>query len=316
MGGVAANTVGINHFIAYVFLPIGKIAFDTFLAISTWFLVDSVFKPEKFIRIWFQVLFYNIVFTVITIIIGYDHSVGWRQLIGSLFPILGNSHGFASTYLLFLLTVPILKMLIEKFNLATIKFLTVLGFLIQVFSAPVGVIIGYSQPYRSELLLFVLCYFIAYLMKNSNISNVHTLKARLACVAIILLCYIAYFIPYYPADESSVFNICAGFAVFLLFKGIEIKQSKMINFVATTTFGILLFHDHNVFRVTFWHYIWKDEFDYYGVMRFTGCYLITAVIIFIIGMIIDCVRKKLFEAGTMKTLFIKKAVLKLSDLYH
>lgn len=47
-GGGTNIDGSINKWIAYSFVPLGKICFNTFIAISMWFLVDSEFKFKKF----------------------------------------------------------------------------------------------------------------------------------------------------------------------------------------------------------------------------------------------------------------------------
>lgn len=46
-----------------------------------------------------------------------------------------------------------------------------------------------------------------------------------------------------------------GVSIFLFFKNLKIKQSKLINQIAATTFGILLIHANSATMRTF---VWKD----------------------------------------------------------
>lgn len=319
-GGLVISCDGGSRLFAKAFFPVGKIAFDTFLAISTWFMVEASFKPKKFISMWLQVLFYNVVFTIATIMIRYERLSygGMRALVGSFFPILGNSHGFASTYLLFLLIVPLLKVIINHLEKKIIYFVTVLLFCIQVLSAPIGVLIGYAQPYRSELLLFVLFYFVSYCLKNYNSQKVDIglHKKRIIFIVVISLSYMAAYIPYFPNDESSIFNIFGGYAFFFLARSITVRTSKIINGIAETTFGILLFHDHNVFRNTLWHLVGTEKWSTYSLVSFIANYLGAVVIIFIIGMLIEIIRKKAIDNLIMQTMPVKRISEKLNLIYR
>ena len=107
-----------NRIIALLVLPAGKICFNCFVAISTWYLVRSSVRGTKFIKVWLQVLFYNLLMLGLTVALGQElgENVTWRQWLGACFPILGNSHGYAASYLAFYLLVPFLKLLAERIN--------------------------------------------------------------------------------------------------------------------------------------------------------------------------------------------------------
>lgn len=66
-GGAVGMDICGNRNIALFFLPAGKIAFDAFLAISMYFLVDQTFRMNKFIKMWLLVLFYSVLFTLISL---------------------------------------------------------------------------------------------------------------------------------------------------------------------------------------------------------------------------------------------------------
>ena len=53
-------------------------------------------------------------------------------------------------------------------------------------------------------------------------------------------------------NESSLLYIVGGVSLFFFFKNLKIPKSKVINFIAKPTFGVLLIHDHNFFRYPFW----------------------------------------------------------------
>lgn len=248
-GGVLTVDVSANKAVAYLFVPIGKIVFDTFLAISTWFMVDTIFKSERFWKIWFQVLFYNLLLVTLGLALNMDASIGVRQFVGSFFPIVGNSHGFASTYLIFLLLIPFFRMVIERCDKKGIVFLTALLLIIQVVSMIIGKIIGYSQPLSSEVTLFALMFFIAYCLKHiASIDDWSKRRTIIISAAIVLFVYIAELSLYWlrvkhPTipfdslislcnDESSITNIVAGFALFILVKNIKMKYSKIINVIS------------------------------------------------------------------------------------
>jgi len=69
-GGSMNIDIGMNKFISLFLIPGGKLGFDCFLAISTWFLVDQAFKMERFLKVWFEVLFYSVTFAIVACAMG------------------------------------------------------------------------------------------------------------------------------------------------------------------------------------------------------------------------------------------------------
>lgn len=302
-----------NKYIALFLLPMGKIFFDCFLAISMWFLVDQKFKTQKFVKLWLIVLFYNITFTGISALFGVNITIG--NWIGTFFPITGNSHGFAASYLLFYLLLPFLTKLTANLNKFQCRWLLAILFYAEVVSQIISKITSYSQPIISELLLFVLFYVIALnlkkypikLMKKNTILfliviGIWIMLSIMYCLLIIkgstnsiigFLCTIA-------GDESSIYSIIGGFSLFFLGKNIKIPKIALVNKIATTTFGILLIHDHNFFRSVLWKIIVRVQ-DWYYSKYFIVFVFLAAVIIFTLGMLIDFLRQLLLEKPIFKS---------------
>ena len=168
------NTDSSNKIITFIFLPVGKICFVAFIAISMWFLVDKSFKATRWLKTWCEVFFYSVTFCLISLIInkpnsffGVIHSLG-----SSFFPIAGNSHGFASSYLLFYLLFPFISKLMSITNKKQHIILLGIVFYAQIFEQILNKITFYSQPIFSELLLFVFCYLLMFCLKKYPIKKI------------------------------------------------------------------------------------------------------------------------------------------------
>ncbi len=95
---------------------------------------------------------------------------------------------------------------------------------------------------------------------------------------------------------------------FMYFKDLQIKQSKLINVVAASTFGVLLIHaNSNTMR----QWLWRDTLDNVGA--YVSPYiilhaLVSVVVIFILCILIDYLRirwveKPLFGWINMENIF-------------
>ncbi len=65
----------------------------------------------------------------------------------------------------------------------------------------------------------------------------------------------------YVVDSNELLALATAVTSFMFFKNFNIRQSKWINTIATSTFGVLLIHAHsNTIR----KWLWKDVLDNAG----------------------------------------------------
>ena len=324
-GGAVSMDYCSNKLVAYFFIPAGKICFNVFLAISMWFLVDQKFKVSRFLKMWMQVFFYSVSLTVIVLII--TDSLSIKNLISSLLPIAGNSHGFAAAYLLFYLFFPFLQMLMDKLSKRKAMLFILLLFYAQLGSQIIGIINNYTQNFASEIGLFVFSFALSYYFKKWPPAFVNDKLFNLALFGgIYLLVFEANCMTNlweHKADifawvlnlsngESSILMIAAGYSLFFLVKNIKIKNYKFINKIATYTFGVLLIHDHNYFRTFFWDSIVNSKTWYYSSFYIVRV-IIMGIVIFYVCSIIDYLREKIFERIIIKNYFFKIIEKKLEE---
>lgn len=300
-----------NRIVVLACLSIGKICFIAFLAVSSYFLADKPFKAERFVKIWLQVFFYSILFTGITQLL--TGQITWRNAVSSLFPIIGNSHGFAAAYLAFYLVIPFLQKAIKEATRKQLLFLISILIYFQIISKGMGFIAQYQQYLYSELQLFILIYIIVVYLKRFPLPRLDSKLGGIALFAIswatmwgIYILNERYPNPYIQfffsinADESGIMYILGGIGLMMFFKNLSIKPHTTINYVASTTFGILLIHDHNFFRYPLWSKILHVQ-DGFGKGYFLFRMLIICLMVFITAMMIDICRINLLEKIILQT---------------
>lgn len=330
-GGILGTGYMTNKLISVFFVPWGKICFDAFVAISTWYLVDKTFDGQRFIKTWLQVFTYSVVFTVISSLLGKEITI--YQFLSSFLPIAGNSHGFASAYLAFYLVVPFIAKATKNLEKRQARFLLLIVFYFQVGSQIIGTITGYKQYLASAVTLFVLCYIISLNLKKWPIKILDNVKFDLAIVfSIICFGMQQTFQTYgglWPAnsgvvnlisstcltDESGLFFIIGGYALFFAFKNIKIKYSPLINTISGCTFGVLLIHDHNFFRSVLWNKVVATHV-WYNSPHYLLQLMINILIIFTVCIVIEYNRQCLIERKIMNLSFVKKAGSKLNVLVN
>lgn len=319
-GGAVTMTDSTNQLVSYAFLTVGKICFIIYIAISMWFFVDQSFKFERFVKTWLEVFFYSVTFTIISFFLGAN--ISFIDLISSCFPIIGNSYGFAASYLLFYLFLPFIQRVTSTLNKLQSRYLLFLLFIAQIISQLMGSVTNYYQPLFSEITLFVFCYVLMFNLKKWPLD---ILKDKRILTGIfmgiwILLVQCNYttiwgtdnkiidFILNNSGSESSLLIIIAGYACFFIVKDIPLKYNKIINTLSKYTFAVLLIHDHNFFRGIIWNRFIETGTWYYS-SYFILYLFITCCTVFFVCSVIDYLRQSVLE----KPLLLNP---KLQDLFQ
>ncbi len=330
-GGGYAHTEGSNRIISYALIPGGKLGFTAFLALSTWFLVDQTFRATRFLKVYLEVLFYSVLFTGVSAIFGATLKI--NQWISVFLPINGNIHGFASTYLVFYLLIPFLNKAARHINRKQTLFLVCLLAYVQVGSYLIGQFAKYYPPFRSEITLFVLFYFISLYLKRYLPLKEENRKKTLAVSSIIFLfCWAFVFVTWilsdyestngihrflssFCGDESSVIFIVGGYAMFFFFKSLKMPHVRWVNYLAKTMFGILLIHDHNFFRYVLWPQIIHAA-SWYNSPWFLLIVLVVSLAVFLACAAIDLFRGGVLEKYVFKIPFLQKFCKKLDGIFE
>lgn len=325
-GGIFNTNCISNKVTASIFIPIGKICFITFIAISMWFLIDKKFKTSRFLKTWIQVFFYSVSFTIISFIVEGRFSI--KDMFSAMLPIAGNSHGFASSYLLFYLCLPFVVLATRNVQKKQARCLLGILFYAQVLSQVIGYINQYSQPIFSELTLFVFCYVLMLNIKKWPPKFIENKKLMLFIflgIYVLLLegnyvllfgkgNNIVNFVMNNSSSESSFLVITAGFSLFFIFKDIKIKKSMLINKIATYSFAVLLIHDHNFFRLHMWQDVCNTPL-WYSSKYYIILLIITVVAIYYTCAFIDYIFKIIFENYIIKTKIWKTIITKWDNLF-
>ena len=325
-GIINIESMTTNKFLSFLLIPGGKLCFDCFIAISCWFLGDQKFKMERFLKMWLLVLFYSVSFTAIACAMGTE--ITWYNWFSVFLPISGNSHGFAASYLGFYLLIPFLNKLTKNITKKQARILLALIFYFEVGTQVIGYFAQYRQPMASELFVFILCYLIALNLKRWPIRITENKYIMLSIFVIIwiILWLARYFYVMDPTnkfghfilstmcDESSLSNIIGGFALFFFFLNLKIPKIKLINLLASGTFGILLIHDHNFFRYNLWSQIIKAS-TWYEQKHFLLIIFLFVVWIFTVGTIIDQIRNHYLEKKVIKSSLYRNICKKFNSIF-
>ncbi len=305
-----------NKWIAFAFFPGGKIAFVTFIVITCWFLVDSSFKSERFIKVWMTTLFYSILTTILAAVMGSE--IKLIEWFGAFLPITGYVHGYAQLYLAFYLLLPFLSKISKNITKGQNQFIVAVMTLLVIVSRVMGSFSWSEQSVYSRLTLFVYIFFITMYLKRYPIKLFENVWA---CAALFILIYAAiygyfvgatvfpdFFLWKYVAphlsDEGGLLNMAAGMLLFFIFKNIKIKPNRVINLFGGATLAVILIHDGHFSRGWTWHFLHTSEWyynDFYVLLL-----NLSGILIYCVCVGIELFRRYMIEEPMFSAAFMKK----------
>lgn len=296
----------------YLFGAWGKTGINCFVMITGYFMCKSQITLHKFLKLLFEVLFYNIVIYTIFVIAGYE-KISFNTLINIIPGRILNTN-FTSCFLVFYLCIPFLNILIK--NLTQKQHFLLIGLCLFIYTFHTTIPRTYvAMNYVSW---FCVIYIIASYIRlyphkyDNNISfwrGGTFICITLATFSVLIQLWMGahrqQILPYrYVSESNELLPVLTAVCSFMYFKNIQIPQDKRINMIGGSTFGVLLIHANSD---TMRKWLWKDTLDnvgHYNDELFWLYPIISVVTIFIICIIIDRVRIYFFEQPFFKSLKI------------
>ncbi len=307
-----------NTLISLFFLLGGKFGTNVFVIIGLYFLVDKQrFDSQKIARLWMQTLFYSVMLNLFDVIV-FSGKIPWKVWVKSFLPIIGRSYWFASSYIILLLLLPVLNRFYEKWNIR-IGHIVAGTFIFSILPTVTlnGALLGDSYFIRVvfKLLMFGPVWFSFLYMGVRYFKPIlKKMRGGVEALVAVLLFTVSYFLMFlieavmykkgihgnvfmknnYSTirDMSSFPCLTAAIAIFLLFVNLHIRKNRIINRLASNTFGIYLLHTHETIAPVFWRGIFSLSFVVKTRWYVQYCIILVAGI-FAVGCVIEYLRKKL-----------------------
>lgn len=286
---------------------LGNLGVDIFVMITGYYTYNKEFNYTKIFKIIIHTLFYSILIYLIFMLLGVI-SFNIKDFIKALLPVTFGEYWFISVFFVLLLLTPFLNYFIEKITRKQHVMIILLFMLIWSIIPTLTT----SPFYGNETLQFIMFYLIgAYLKKypNNIISkNNNDRKFLLFCsillfISMLLLNILA--IRWNMFNHGTWFYIRESFLVIgisasliSIFSKLTIS-SKMINVLASTTFGIYLIHDNPYMEYLLWDVLFANGKYIYST------YIIGHMIVSVMAVFISCAFIEFFRLLLFGKLFDK-----------
>ena len=323
---------GLNHYLVQSFLILGKFGVNLYVLISGYFMIKSRFRWEKVILLICEMYFYNIFIGIIS----YLWTSSPFSFAGMIKHTLhGISHPwFLTVYIMVYILSPFInKMILNLTQIQLKRLIIITTFIWSVIPTAVSLFNGGNSEnllYFNDFIIFIVIYIIgAYLRLYP--SGVFNSKKSSALIAVLSYAFIFGFMFVYDRfsdilkpetamyfiKQNSVFIVLLSIGVFCLFKDMNIKNSAVINTVASSVLGIYLLHDNKISKT----FIWNDLLDM--KTRLSGDFAVLYILgfciaIFIVGFVIDIFRQfieKYTLAKLLESSAYKKSKSYIADKY-
>lgn len=263
-GPMRMYPLSLRTVLLYLFGAWGKTGINCFVLISGYFMCTTRITTKKFAKLLLEVEFYKIIIYLVFVAAGYE---GFSVIgfVKAILPVTSVAQGFTGCYLLFYLLIPFLNITVQNTSQKQhLKLILMLSFIYII----LGTLLG-ANVQMNYVTWFVVLYFIAAYVRlypNTAFENTKlwTILAAgavgVSAASVVSFHYIGIRLGGISAysfmtDSNKILAFATGFCSFMFFKNVHIRQSKLINTVAASSFGVLLIHSgSNAMR----RFLWVD----------------------------------------------------------
>ena len=291
----------------------GKWGVNCFVLITGFYMIRSRFSFKKILLLEGQVLFYSVGLTGLFALVD-PRSVSLKAAVRSFFPLFFNDYWFFTAYVVLLFLSPFLN---KGFFALTKRQVLIFIFIFSILWS-VSSTFYYDRFYGNCLTWFVLLYVIgAFIRCYTNPSEGKASRYFAVGAGFLILCGLSTTVlnflgcrfgiePFLlhstvASRDSSFFLLVSATATFLGFSKLPSKHNRAVNLIAGTVFGVYLIHDHVLVR----NFLWNDVFrcpEMVGSPYLLLHFAAAVISVFVVGVIIDLIRKNTFERLYLKIL--------------
>ena len=313
-----------NKILGCFFNLFGNFGVNLFVLISGYFLINSKFKFKKLLKLTTEVFFYSVTLYIVCIFLKIT-TFSIEEFKKVIFPISYNMYWFATTYIGLYLLSPFINKLLNNISRTEHKNLI---YLLIILLSIIPTLLIDSTFINSDLMWFVLLYIISAYIQKYQISYNNNKKLLISIICLFSIMFaisVALAVPlklevkYFTHlnKMNSTIMLAVSILTFMLFKNLKVPDNKIIPFVSKSTFGIYLIHINTHLRVYLFNSILKMP-KYYNsnTFKLMGYIFLSSLGIFIICMLIDTLRRIIFEKNLFKIKILDKYFDKIDKLIN
>lgn len=306
-------------------------AVNCFIIISGYVSLHTKFRLSRIILLWLQVVFYNVLLTVIVQAI--NGSWDATEILRSFLPVSTDAYWFFTQYFVLCFFMPLINKLVLKQSIKQNGFflaimLIFFSVLPMLYALPVDILgefnekLFFTERGYSVLWMTVMYALGAVIRKYIDEGGLEKVKTYVYAILVIVsdvIIWIIHYIctgrenpvsPYFVVSYTSPFVVIAAVGLVMLFSKLRFgaKISKGIEFFSAGAFAVYLVHSQKDIYPIFKELV-SPMLDY-RVLKLLPCLLFTILFVFLAGTLADAIRSRLF-----RLLHIDKACKKIDKKF-
>ena len=306
----------------------GKIGVACYILTTGYFGVKKNFNSRRVFKLWLQTFCYSVGFMLIFRITKIEK----LDLIGTIktfFPFAYNQYWFITAYLYLMILTPFINKLLNTLSPKDYKkmvcVLTIFLVIIPTLFYTNGMIGSTLTPIG--VILFIYLYIVGGYIKlyeikyfeNKKVKNI--VKIVLGYVILTGLVLLGKKMEQYDAfwnkifeyyrEVNSIFILIPSISLFYIFKELKLGCNKIINYLASISLGVYLFHESNFMRYRLWQEIITVEKIESVPGNFVTALVGSIVAFYAITAVIEFVRINFVERFVMKSRILNKCLDKV-----
>lgn len=308
-GVVNPNSIdeGNANFLVYeLFGFIGRFGVICLVMVTGYFMVQRQINLRSLTGLILKTVFYSV---VIFLIVGvFDKTIfDAKHLLKSFLPITFRSYWFITCYIVLYLLIPFINLTIKMLNKRQYRvLLIVLSVIFSILPCFTGQSWLDTTDFVHGCVLFVFVYLLAGYLRlypekifnNKKIAlTMVVLSQTTIWIFILAMCYI-FNRPtsaQYLTVNFSPFIILESLGVFIIFKGLKIKNNNLINWVASSTLAVYLIHENPILYRILWGNVFNIQAQFEGgSMQFVFTTVGSVLIVFCMCVVVDKIVEGIF----------------------
>lgn len=243
---VYGDTINLNVFLQFLFEAISIVGVNIFILISGYFGISL--KRKSICNLLFEIYFYGIVGLIGWMVVQQTLHVETRYFMKALLPI-SQTVWFIPNYILLMLFSPMLNAFCEKYSGKQLLYFTLCLYIVSytwtnVIQGTINGFGGYSWGWF--LILYLTGRFIRHWSDKSQYRKNYCLLGYI--ISTVFIVAIALVQNYLPIGRSLIWSYdfpviyISSVCLFMYFIRLEIRYNKFVNWLAASSFAVLLFH--------------------------------------------------------------------------
>ena len=313
-----------HKFVVETFHMFGELGVNLFILISAYHMLYGKFKMRKLVTLLLEVQFYNWICVFLCVRFG-TLTLDKRTVFTNFFPIAEYKYWFATVYILIYLFSPYInKLLLHLGQKEFQRLLAICLIVFCVFPTVYGALKNDTETlfyYNRFIWLFIVYMTGAYirLYPPQKIRGSAKWLGISALIFFLMECAIVILEKFQPFfNKIGIVNgnyfwrpntlpmVALSVSLFLCFRFLKVRPLPFVNLLASTTFGIYLLHDG---QLNF--YMWQTllQSASFTHSKWLILYIpVCALLIFVIGVCVDLLRKGLFDLLFSLSSFLRASV--------